>query len=114
MPIVKISLNDEYYKKISDMAKKDGISIQDYIRGKIFGDEVVFTPAKAAEKAMQKYKKGEKFTLPQLYGDEWTIKRGFAGVFGKQFYNYVEESCKGKIEYKMQVDYGRHAQYEIL
>lgn len=29
------------------------------------------------------------FTLPDVYGNEQTIERGSAGVFGKKFYNYI-------------------------
>ena len=113
MPVVKISLNDEYYEKLTELAKEQGISIQDYIRNQIFGDTVTFTPAEAVDKALQKYSSGDLFTLPELYGEEWTIKRGVAGVFGKQFYNYVIDNYSDKIEFVGMTNYGRHAQYKI-
>ena len=113
MPVVKISLNDEYYDKLNSMAKEQGISIQDYIRNQIFGDTVAFTPAEAVDKALKKYKSGDLFTLPELYGEKWTIKRGSAGVFGKQFYNFVLDNYMDKIEFVGMTNYGRHAQYKI-
>lgn len=35
--------------------------------------------------------KDKTFSLPDLYGDAWTLERGMAGVFGKNFYNYISE-----------------------
>lgn len=114
MPIVKISLNDAYYGKLTELAKEQGISIQDYIRNQIFGDTVTFTPVEAVARALNKYSSGDLFTLPELYGDEWTIKRGVAGVFGKQFFSYVLDNCDDKIKFVGMTDYGRHAQYKII
>lgn len=114
MPVVKISLNDEYYEKLSSLAKEDGISMQDYIRNKVFGDTVVYTPADAVEKALVKFKPGDLFTVPMIYGEDWNIKRGMAGVFGKQFFNYVEDNCSDKIKFVGMTNYGRHAQYQML
>ena len=54
------------------------------------------------------------FTLPELYGDSWNIARGVAGVFGKQFFEYVEKKYPGMIKYVGQVNCGRHAQYQII
>lgn len=118
MPTIKFSLNDEYYKKLQDMARKDGMSIQDCVRNRLFNLKTIFTPAEAVNRVMKKcadgeYKTGSCFTLPELYGDEWTIERGIAGVFGKRFFNYVLEVCPEKIEYVGMTNYNRHAQYKV-
>lgn len=42
------------------------------------------------------------------------MQRGVAGVFGKQFYNYVADECPDKIRFVEMVNYDRHAQYEML
>lgn len=34
MPTVKFSLNDEYYAVLKEMAKEDGVSIQDCVRNR--------------------------------------------------------------------------------
>lgn len=114
MPIVKISLSNEYYQKLQEMARKEKVSIQDYIRDRLFTETSIFTPAEAVERALNKYSSGEYFTLPELYGDDWTIERGVAGVFGKRFFNYVSDEGTDKIEFAGMTDYGRHAQYKML
>ena len=64
MPVVKFSLSDEYYEKLEEMAMNDGVSIQDYVRNRLFNLKTIFTPAEAVERALKKYKKGDTFTLP--------------------------------------------------
>jgi hypothetical protein len=114
LPVVKVSLNDEYYLKLQEMAQGEKMSVQDFIRSKIFTATSIFTPTEAVDRAIKKYSSGNFFTLPELYGDDWTIERGFAGVFGKRFYNYVSDRGTDKIEFARMVDYGRHAQYKML
>ncbi len=116
MPVIKISVSDQAYEKLSNMAKKDGISIQDLIRNKVLGDETtIFTPADAVNRALVKYDVGDCFTIPELYAEEWAVmKRGVAGVFGKQFNIYVEENCPEKIMLVGKTNYDRHAQYKVV
>ena len=115
MPVIKISLTDEAYQELTNMAQAEGISIQDLIRNKVFGESTtLFTPADAVKRVYAKYKVGDRFTIPELYGEDWaTMKRGVAGVFGKQFYNYVLDNYKGKIDFVGMVNRNRHAQYEV-
>ena len=63
------------------------MTIQDYIRFKLFNLNSSFT----VEEAVRRVQSGNftTFTLPDLYGEAWTLKRGMAGVFGKNFYNYI-------------------------
>jgi hypothetical protein len=119
MPKITFSLNEEYYEILKNMAESDGVSIQDCVRNRLFNLQTIFTPAEAVRRVMKKYESGEyksgsKFTLPELYGDEWIIERGAAGAFGKQFYNYVLDKCSHKIKFIGMTNYGRQAQYEVL
>lgn len=116
MPTVRITFNEETYQKVCDMAKEEGISVQDLIRNKVLGEETtIFTPAKAVERVFEKYNIGDTFTIPELYGEDWaTMRRGVAGVFGKQFYNYVANECPEKIKFDKMVNSYRHAQYIVL
>ena len=116
MPVIKISVSDETYQKLSDMAKEEGISIQDLIRNRVLGEETtVFTPADAVKRVFAEYDVDDLFTLPELYGDEWSVmKRGIAGVFGKQFFHYVADTCPEKIMFVGMTNRGRHAQYKVV
>jgi hypothetical protein len=116
MPVIKISLSDSSYQQLAEMAKEEGVSVQDVIRNKVFGEQLPqFTPAEAVERALKQYEVGDRFTIPELYGDEWAeMKRGVAGVFGKQFYHFVSDHCLETIRFVGMTNRGRHAQYEIV
>lgn len=114
MAVFKFSLDDEYSQILEEMARQDGVSVQDCIRNRLFDLKTIFTPVEAVSRAMKKYGKGDCFTLPELYGDDWTIQRGVAGAFGKQFFHYVSEECSDTIQFVGMTDYGRHAQYKIV
>ena len=113
MPVIKLSLRDAYYEQLRVLAAEQGVSMQDYIRNQLFHETMAFTPAEAVKKALQTYHSGDIFTLPELYGKEWTIQRGSAGPFGRQFNKYVlayhtdQIRCLGKQK-------NRHARYMIL
>lgn len=115
MPVIRVSLNDESYEELQKMAKAENLSIQDYIRKVVFQKEdTIFT----VEEAVRRIQEGavdhlDEFTLPDVYGDEWTIERGPAGVFGKNFYNYVEEHTEFGIRFKDMGKYGRRATYTL-
>ena len=114
MPIVKVSFNEQLYQKLQEMAQEEKMSMQDLIRNKVFPDTSIFTPAEAVERAIKKYSSGDCFTLPEVYGGDWTLERGVAGVFGKRFYNYVTDDGTDKIKFVGMVNYGRHAQYRMV
>ena len=115
MPVIRVSLNDESYEELQKMAKAENLSIQDYIRKVVFQKEdTIFT----VEEAVRRIQEGavdhlDEFTLPDVYGDEWTIERGPAGVFGKNFYNYVEEHTEFGIRFKDMGKYRRRATYTL-
>lgn len=115
MPVVKLTLNEESYQELQRLAEQNNQSMQDYIRSKIFGS-TIFT----VEEAVKRIRAGnfddpklypEGFELPDVYGDDWTIPRGPAGVFGKNFYNYVEDNPDLGIKFKDMGKYGRRAVY---
>lgn len=114
MPVVKLTLNEEYYQKLMDMATSENKSMQDYIRDKIFNIQSIFTP----EEAVRRIKNGavdglSEFTLPDVYGDDWTIERGPAGVFGKTFYKYTVNNPELGIKFLNMGKYGRRATYQL-
>lgn len=119
MPKITFALSDEHYEILKEMAFKEGVSIQDCVRNRLFNLNTIFTPAEAVNRVIRKcengeYGKGTKFTLPELYGEEWIIERGVAGAFGKQFFNYIQAMHPKTIRFVEMTNYGRHAQYEVL
>ena len=111
---IKFSVSDDNYRIIEDEAGKRNLSIQDYIRWRLFPEQVPFTPQDAAEKALKDRKKGETFTLPKLYGEDWTLPNGVAGQFGKKFFALVEKEYKGRIQFTKEFDERKNAVYIIL
>lgn len=100
MATFRFDLNEEYSKRLEQLAEEAHMNIQDYIRFKIFGEKTIFT----AEEAVKRIQNGDfediEFTLPDVYGEaEWTITRGPAGVFGKNFYNYIIDHPELGIRY---------------
>ncbi|MGP1569366.1 MAG: DUF1413 domain-containing protein [Eubacteriales bacterium] len=87
--IFYFSLNDEYYIKLETAAENKGMTIQDYIRYKLFNQNTIFTVAEAVRRVQTGSFKNKTFSLPDLYGNEWILDRGRAGVFGKNFFNHI-------------------------
>ena len=115
MPIIKLSLTEEEFKKLSELAKGENLSGQDYIRYKIFGEKSpsMFTPEEAERRALEKFSERDKpFTLPDIYGEEWgELDPRKTGVFGKRFFNYLKTS--DSIEYVGMTADGRRATYQV-
>jgi len=115
MPVIKLTLNDEYYERLLKMARTEQKSIQDYIRETIFQIDTIFTPEEAVQRIRNgKYEVGDEFELPEVYREDWTIERGPAGVFGRKFFNYVNANPNLGIKYKDMGKYGRRAVYKIV
>lgn len=91
MATIKFSLNEEYYNKLETAAESKGMTIQDYIRYKLFDLNTIFTVEEAVRRVQSGDYKNKTFSLPDLYGDSWTLERGMAGVFGRNFFNHVSE-----------------------
>ena len=69
MPVVKLTLSEESYQELQQLAEADKLSVQDYIRSKIFG-KTIFN----VEEAIQRIQKGDfekkypdGFELPDVY-----------------------------------------------
>lgn len=95
MTTIRFDLTDEYKGKLEQAAEAMQMSVQDYIRYKLFDVKTIFTVDEAVRRIQngdfndsEKYPEG--FTLPDVYGKEWVIERGPAGVFGKRFNEYIE------------------------
>ena len=116
MPVVKFSISDEWMARLEQEAVQANMIVQDYVRYKLFGEteaapQTIFTPEEAVRRALKKFKPGELFTVPQIYGEEWTLTRETgAGVFGRKFYDYTE----GRTDIEWVQRKGRHAQYKIV
>lgn len=114
MKQVKINLTDVQYKVLENKATDKGMSIQDLIRSEFFSSDTIFSPEEAIRRIQSGVVDGmEIFTLPDVYGDDWTLDRGPAGAFGKAFYNYVTKKEELKIRYVSHGNDGRRAEYRI-
>ncbi len=116
MPIIKFSVDQDHYNELCRIAQSKGISVQDVVREKVFNKpSSIFVPSEAVRRALSMFADGTPFTLPQLYGDEWAVmKRGVAGIFGRQFFDYITENCPNKIMFVGMTPNGRLAQYKVL
>jgi len=90
MATYRFDLNKEYSEKLENLAAEKHMNVQDFIRFKIFNETTIFTVDEAVKRIQNGSFENIEFTLPDVYGeDEWTIERGPAGVFGKNFYNHI-------------------------
>lgn len=112
MPTIRFAVSEEYSRRLDREAERLGCSVQDYIRIKLFDEPSIYTASEAVRRALEKYKKDETFSLPDLY-ENWDLQRGAAGAFGKQFFAYVENNCSDKIRFNGMTDCNRRAQYII-
>ena len=112
MPVVKLTFSEEHYKELKKRA--GSLSLQDYIRGILFDEPTIFTPEEAITRAKEKFMPGAEFSLPEVYAENWTLDRGPAGAFGKQFYNYLLENDNTGIAFVGMDKYGRRAMYKVI
>lgn len=90
MATYRFDLNKEYSEKLENLAAEKHMNVQDFIRFKIFNETTIFTVDEAVKRIQNGEFENTEFTLPDVYGEgEWTIERGPAGVFGKNFYNHI-------------------------
>lgn len=114
MRVVRITLTDEDYMELAKKAEAERVTMHDYIRERIFDKHPAFTPEASVRKALEKYKPGDKFTLPMLYGDEWKVGKSEAGVLGRQFDKYVKKYYADWIEKVENERIDRCTAYRIL
>ena len=92
--VVRFALSEEYYARLENEAQNAHMSLQDYIRRKLFDEPAIFTVDRAVERIINGNFEGTEFTLPDVFGDVWTThmsREQGAGALGKQFYNYIED-----------------------
>lgn len=91
MPTFRFDLNDEYSKKLESAAADKRMSIQEYIRYKLFGETTIFSVDEVIKRIQAGDFEGKEFTVPDVFTeDEWSqIDRGNAGVLGKNFYIHI-------------------------
>ncbi len=114
MKIIRISFTDSEYAELEEKAKPKGLIVQDYIRELAFGKySTIYTPEEAEKRAKKKMKSGDIFALPDLYTQEEWIKlsRGEAGVFGKRFFNFIEQKSNTIVFNGMK---NRRASYKFI
>lgn len=100
MPItVKFTVTDENYIKLCKDANDQELSIQDYIRRKLFDEYNLFSPIGAINKALLNYSKGDTFTVPELLGEDWKLPNGTAGKFGAIFSQLIKSEYITKIRF---------------
>lgn len=92
MPTVRFSLNEEHYAQLQNAAQNANMSIQDYIRFKIFDTKTIFSVDEAVKRIQAGNFEDRNFTLPDVYGDDWTMtKTDGAGSLGKAFNKHILE-----------------------
>ena len=110
---IKFTVSDENYKALVEKAGSQ--SIQDYVRSVLFPEQTApITPEIAVSKALAKYTKGDRFTVPEIFGDDWNLANGYAGVFGRLFFKLVSSDFSDKIRFTETYNRKGHAVYEII
>ena len=112
---VKFTLSDECYNQLTKRAEIAKLSVQDYVRVVLFPEyETSISPEIAVEKALEKYGRGDVFSLPEIFGDAWNVANGYAGVLGKNFCSLVNERYRTQIRFTGNYNSKNHALYERL
>lgn len=102
MPVIKISLTEEEFRQLEELAAQQGMSIQDLFRFKLLNKKnpSIFTPEEAMRRALEKFSSkgpGYRFTLPDIYGSDWSkLPSRMTGTFGKQVRNSDVFQFEGK------------------
>ena len=111
---VKFTISIESYEALCTRAAKHKLSVQDYIRRELFSEYNTFTPQDAVDRALSNYSKGDTFTVPELFGEDWNLPNGVAGQFGKKFFALVDSEYSSKIRFTENYNKKKHAIYKIL
>lgn len=92
MATFRFDLNEEYGKKLEEAAEKKRMSIQEYIRYRLFDEVTIFSVDEVINRIQSGDFEGKEFSIPDVFTDEeWSqIDRGNAGVLGRNFYNYIK------------------------
>ena len=97
----RFDLNEEYGKKLEAAAAERRMSVQEYIRYKLFGEATIFSVDEVIKRLQAGEFSGKEFTIPDVFThEEWSrIDRGNAGVLGKNFYAYITEHPELGVRY---------------
>ena len=119
MAYFKLSLSELEMNLLDQWAAEAKMTRQEYVRYKLFGKKTSdkFTPEEAVRLAREKHARGElpsPFSIPMIYGDDWTLERAVAGVFGRRFFKYIIEGKAPDIRPAESVNLKRQAQYEFV
>ncbi len=90
MPTYRFDLDAEYSRRLEKDAEESMMTVQDYIRFRLFPTENIFTVKELVERIQARGPSNE-FTIPDLYSsEEWaTLDRALSGVLGKNFYRFI-------------------------
>lgn len=108
---IKFTVSDENYQLLCSRADAERLSLQDYIRKQLLSENTIFTPLEAVNRALKKYSPEDTFSLPDIYGDEWTVPNGVAGQFGRKFFELVEAEYGSEIEFTKTYNEKKQAVY---
>ncbi|MCH5281912.1 MAG: DUF1413 domain-containing protein [Lachnospiraceae bacterium] len=113
MPTFRFDLNDEYSKKLENAAAEKRMSIQEYIRYKLFSETTIFSVDEVIKRIQAGDFDGKEFTVPDVFTEEeWSqIDRGNAGVLGKNFYIHITENPELGISFVKDKTIKRRAVY---
>lgn len=115
MPTIRFDLNEQYAARLERDANAMHMSIQDYIRSRLFDDTTIFTVDEAIRRIRNGHFQNTEFTLPDVYGTSWTITKEMgAGALGKSFYNYISEHPELGIRFIPDRTIKRRAVYTYL
>ncbi|MFW5669050.1 MAG: DUF1413 domain-containing protein [Acetivibrio ethanolgignens] len=94
MATFRFDLNEEYGRRLEEAAAEKRMSIQEYIRYKLFGETTIFSVDEVIKRIQAGDFDGKEFTVPDVFTEEeWSqIDRGNAGVLGKNFYTHITEN----------------------
>ncbi len=96
-----LHLTNEQYGQLFIESQLEGLSIDAYIKKKLFNkDPGIFTPKKAIKRAMEKYNIGDTFEIRDLYTtEEWAkLDRGQRIAFGRNVFTFTDVIEPGKIK----------------
>ncbi|NLG02404.1 MAG: DUF1413 domain-containing protein [Clostridia bacterium] len=94
MPTFRFDLNNEYSDMLVDDAADKRMSIQEYIRYKLFNETTIFSVDEVIKRIQAGDFDGKEFTVPDVFTEEeWSqIDRGKAGVLGRNFYIHITKN----------------------
>ena len=90
MPTFRFDLNSENAERLERDAERAMMTVQDYIRFRLFPSNDIFTVQECVRRIRERGP-AQEFCIPELYSEaEWgTIGRAAAGVLGKNFYKFI-------------------------